>query len=115
MNREDISKKVIETYQADEKMMVLVYAQWCINNGLDPIALYRKAYPHQADNPVLTEAMELTVPKEEAGPIENETVMGVLSLFGNDDLAFVVAEEIQNLQKRNTSRGRDTSEDSSRH
>ena len=43
MNREDISKKVIETYQADEKMMVLVYAQWCINKGLDPIALYKKS------------------------------------------------------------------------
>ena len=70
----------------------------------------KKAYPHQTENPVLTEAMELTVPKEEAGPIENETVMGVLSLFGNDDLAFVVAEEIQKLQKGNISRRKGRSE-----
>lgn len=100
MNREDISKKVIETFQADEKMMVLVFAQWCINNGLDPIAIYRKAYPSQAGNPILSEAMELTVPKEEAGPIENDTVLGVLSLFGNDDLAFAVSEEIEKMKKR---------------
>jgi hypothetical protein len=94
MNKKELEEKIIENYQGEEKMMILVFAQWCVNHDLDPEELYLRAYPHQAANQALREALELTVPKEEAGEVSNQTLLGVLSLFGNDDLAFVVTEEI---------------------
>jgi hypothetical protein len=95
MNQKDLQDKIIENYQGEEKMMILVFAQWCVNHNLDPEELYLRAYPHQSANHSLREAIDLTVPKEEAGDVPNETLLGVLSLFGNDDLAFVVTEEIK--------------------
>ncbi|QFT89511.1 hypothetical protein FIU87_12700 [Bacillus sp. THAF10] len=94
MNKKDLEAAIVENYQKEENMMILVFAQWCINHNLDPIALYSKAYPNQTNNPALQQALELTVSKEEAGEIPDQTVLGVLSMFGNDDLAFVVTEEI---------------------
>jgi hypothetical protein len=94
MNKKELEEKIIENYQGEEKMMILVFAQWCVNHDLDPEELYLRAYPHQAANQALREALELTVPKEEAGEVSDQTLLGVLSLFGNDDLAFVVTEEI---------------------
>jgi hypothetical protein len=95
MNQKEVEEKIIENYRGEEKMMILVFAQWCINHNLNPEELYIRAYPNQATNPALREALELTVPKEEAGEVPDETLLGVLSLFGNDDLAFVVTEEIR--------------------
>src|SRR4051812_6125906 len=95
MNNKELEEKIIQHYQGEEKMMILVFAQWCVNHDLDPEEVYLRAYPNQSSNPALREAIELTVPKEEAGEIADETLLGVLSLFGNDDLAFVVTEEIQ--------------------
>lgn len=94
MNSKELEEKIIQHYQGEEKMMILVFAQWCVNHDLDPEELYLRAYPNQSSNPSLREAIELTVPKEEAGEIADQTLLGVLSLFGNDDLAFVVTEEI---------------------
>lgn len=94
MDKKNLQEKIIQNYQADEKMMILIFAQWCINNGWDPEELYLKAYPGQKGNHALREALELTVPKEEAGEVPDNTVIGALSLFGNDDLAFIVSEEI---------------------
>ncbi|MDQ1145840.1 hypothetical protein QE429_002667 [Bacillus sp. SORGH_AS 510] len=94
MDQKELEEKIIENYRGEEKMMILVFAQWCINNDLNPEELYIKAYPNQAANPALREAIELTVPKEEAGEVPVQTLLGVLSLFGNDDLAFIVTEEI---------------------
>jgi hypothetical protein len=94
MNSKEVEEKIIQHYQGEEKMMILVFAQWCVNHDLDPQELYVKAYPTQSANPALKEAIELTVPKDEAGDIADQTLLGVLSLFGNDDLAFVVTEEI---------------------
>ncbi len=94
MNSKETQEQIIRNYQRDEQMMILVFAQWCINHDLDPAELYLRAYPEQSANQELKQAIELTVPKEEAGEISNETLLGVLSLFGNDDLAFVVTEEI---------------------
>ncbi|MCA1321641.1 hypothetical protein LC085_17175 [Bacillus tianshenii] len=99
MDKKEVEKRIIENYQQEENMMILVFAQWCVNHGLDPEALYMKAYPNQGNNPALIQALELTVSKEEAGDISNETLLGVLSLFGNDDLAFVVSEEMERLKK----------------
>nr|WP_239589318.1 hypothetical protein [Metabacillus crassostreae] len=80
-------------------MMILIFAQWCVNHSLDPYEIYVKAYPNQQQNPALKQAIDLTVSKEEAGEIPDQTLLNVLSLFGNEDLAFVVSEEISNIKK----------------
>lgn len=91
---------IIESYQKEEKMMILVFAQWCVNHDLDPKALYLEAYPAQSENQSLKEAIDLTVPKEEAGEVPDDTLLGVLSLFGNEDLAFIVTQEIEKRTKK---------------
>lgn len=95
MDKKDLESKIIENYQQDEKMMIFVFAQWCVNQHLDPEVMYRLAYPKQAKNQALKEALELTVPINEAGEIPDETLFGVLSLYGNEDLAIIVTEEIE--------------------
>ncbi|MGO4886756.1 hypothetical protein ACJ2A9_03280 [Anaerobacillus sp. MEB173] len=92
-SKKDIELQVIQNYQKDEQMMILVFAQWCINNDLDPVELYNRAYPLQGSNPSLQQAIDLTLPKEEAGEILTSTLLNALSLFGNEDLALVVTEE----------------------
>jgi hypothetical protein len=92
MNSKELEEQIIANYTRDEKMMILIFAQWCINNDLDPVDLYEKAYPSQVGNVALKDAMELTVPKSEAGDISTQTVLNVLSLFGNEELAFLVSE-----------------------
>lgn len=96
MNKKEMEEQIIGNYQRDEQMMILVFAQWCINHDLDPVKLYTCAYPTQSANHTLVQAIELTVPKEEAGDIADDTLLGVLSLFGNEELAFIVTEEIAN-------------------
>ncbi|GAA3408218.1 hypothetical protein ACFFNY_12475 [Paenibacillus hodogayensis] len=89
-----MEEQIIRNYERDEHMMILVFAQWCVNHDLDPTALYNRAYPDQPANPVLQQTIELTVPKDEAGFIPDETLLGVLSMFGNEELAYTVTEEI---------------------
>lgn len=43
-------KQLAEAYERDENMMILVFAQWCVNHDLDPLELYAKAYPQQKLN-----------------------------------------------------------------
>lgn len=69
MDQKQLEEKIIEHYQGEEKMMILVFAQWCVNHDLDPEEVYLRAYPNQSANPALREALELTVPKEEAGEV----------------------------------------------
>ncbi|CAM4388056.1 hypothetical protein [Paenibacillus tarimensis] len=95
MTDNKIGDQIIASYQRDENMMILIFAQWCVNHDRNPVEVYTSAYPGQGDNAALKQAVELTVPKEEAGPIDNETVLTVLSLFGNDDLAFAVSQIIE--------------------
>lgn len=92
--RKAMEEQIIESYRQEEDMMILVFAQWCLNHDLDPEALYLQAYPDQGGNERLARALALTVPKEEAGEIPDDTVLGVLSMFGNEDLAFIVSEAI---------------------
>jgi type III secretory pathway component EscR len=96
----DISEKVISNYQKDEGMMIIIYAQWCVNNGLDPKAVYLKAYPDQSDNEYVMHMLEQTVTKEEAEPISNGMLLQVLSLFGNEDLAYAVSKEIEMMEAK---------------
>lgn len=92
-------QEIIRSYERDEQMMILIFAQWCVNHDLDPTELYRRAYPQQETNEALRQAVELTVPKAEAGPIADETLLSVLSLYDNEELAFVVTEEIGSRKK----------------
>jgi hypothetical protein len=100
MSDKEFEEQIIQGYQRDEQMMILVFAQWCVNNDLDPAALYHHAYPEQTNNASLQQAIDLTVPKEEAGEVPDDTLLGVLSLFGNEDLAFVVTEEIDKRKRK---------------
>lgn len=88
----EVEKRIIEQYQQDERMMILVFAQWCVNKDLDPVELYKKAYPLQAENAALRDGVALTVSKEESEPIADFTLLNVLSLFGNEDLSIVVSD-----------------------
>ncbi|MCR2822837.1 hypothetical protein [Lederbergia panacisoli] len=94
MNYQDIEKRVKENYQNDEEMMILIFAQWCINHDLDPEKVYGQAYPDQAANSALRKAIHSTVAKENGSDISNDTLLNILSLFGNDNLAFVITEII---------------------
>ncbi|CAM4307486.1 hypothetical protein [Saccharibacillus endophyticus] len=96
----ETQEKIVQVYRQEEDMMILVYAQWCINNDLDPVELYSRAYPEQQANERLARGLELTVSKEEAGDITNDTLLGVLTMFGNEDLGMVVAEEIEQIKKK---------------
>lgn len=95
MRNKELEDYIIEKYQHDEKMMILIFAQWCINHDLNPKELYQLAYPSQLNNRALEEVMELTVPKNESEEISDDTVLTVLQIFGNDDLAFIVQQEIE--------------------
>jgi hypothetical protein len=99
LNSKELEKQIIQNYQKDEQMMILVFAQWCVNHSLNPSEVYLRAYPDQADNYALQQMIDLTVPKEEAEEIPDTTLLNVLSLFGNEDLAFVVSEEISKNKK----------------
>ena len=94
MTNENIEKQIIESYQKEEKMMILIFAQWCVNNDLKPFDLYIQAYPDQKENDALREALELTVPKEEAGDIPLDTVLNTLDFFGNTELAAIVHQVV---------------------
>ncbi|MED4648098.1 hypothetical protein P9293_11795 [Bacillus inaquosorum] len=88
-------KQLAEAYERDENMMILVFAQWCVNHDLDPVELYAKAYPQQKLNESLKKTMdELVVPKHESEHIPDQTVIAVLEMFGNTDLAQAVHEAI---------------------
>ncbi|WNJ15551.1 hypothetical protein [Bacillus velezensis] len=94
-------KQLEEYYRRDENMMILVFAQWCVNHDLDPMVIYSKAYPGQPLNKELRKtAEELVVPKEESEPIPDQTVIGVLEMFGNSDLAEAVYEAIAQRPSR---------------
>ncbi len=86
-----MKNEVIEKYQRDEEMMILIFAQWCINHDLDPKLIYQQAYPNQVENVALNEALLHTVSKAESDYISTDTLITVLSMFGNEELAFVVS------------------------
>lgn len=96
---EETNERIIQAYKQDEATMVLVFAQWCINNEFDPVELYQKAYPEQSKNDILLEALDKTVEKEEADSIDIALLFQVLDLFGNHDLAFVINQELEKISK----------------
>ncbi|MBN6187856.1 hypothetical protein JQN58_13210 [Aneurinibacillus sp. BA2021] len=99
-NQKDVERKLTEMYQRDTNAMVLVFAQWCVNHDIDPLALYQEAYPEQPVSAELQSMAALTVPKEEAGEIATDTLLAVLMMFDNERLAAVVQEKADAFEKK---------------
>lgn len=87
-----MNDKVIEQYQNDEKMMISLYAQWCVNHEIDAVKLYKQAYPSQQDNDLLVSILDDT--EKNSLQVNTDTLLQVLQLFGNDDLAFEVSQAV---------------------
>ncbi len=98
MKFKNLDEQVIQKYKDDETLMIRLFVQWCANHDLDAQALYQHAYPGQPPNDALQKVLEEDDGMDELF-IDNETMLDVLQLFGNDDLAFAVANEISRLSK----------------
>ncbi len=98
MEYENRDEWIIKKYQQDEATMIQLFVTWSLQNELDPVQLYQRAYPAQSKNEALVRAVEEADPTE--FEISNETLLDVLQLFGNDDLAFVASEEIEKLDRK---------------
>ncbi|MFD1032148.1 hypothetical protein [Metaplanococcus flavidus] len=98
MEFENRDEFIIKKYQQDEAAMIQVFVNWAVRNQLDPVQLYQRAYPSQIKN----EALFLAV--EEAEPfdmeVDDESLLELLQMFGNDDLAFVVSEEMEKIGRK---------------
>lgn len=99
MDYKNIEEQVIQKYQEDEQLMIRLFVQWCTNHQLDPQALYKRAYPNQQENVAMQNIIEQADAEDDIN-IDNETMLDVLQLFGNDDLAFIVADEIERLPQK---------------
>ncbi|RLQ90876.1 hypothetical protein [Planomicrobium sp. Y74] len=98
MEYENRDEWIIKKYQQDEATMIQLFVTWSLQNNLDPVQLYQRAYPEQLQNEALVHAVEEADPSE--FEISNETLLDVLQLFGNDDLAFVASEEMEKLERK---------------
>jgi len=90
---------IIKKYQEDEQIMIQLFVAWCLNHNLDPQILYSKAYPEQ----VVNETLQKTIKEmDDVEPLEIEiqTLLDILQMFGNDELAFVVSDEIEQISKK---------------
>lgn len=93
-------KRIIENYQADEKAMILIFVQWCRNHDQDPIQLYKKAYPNQLPPKILEDLLTETVAPEEVDEISDALVLNALQGFGNDALAEVIQQVIDQQKNK---------------
>ena len=98
MEFKSIDEQVIEKYQQDEQVMIQLFVQWCINHDLNPNELYAQAYPEQGENSILQKVLKERDEHDQID-IDNETMLDVLQLFGNYDLAFVLSEELERLSR----------------
>lgn len=99
MEFRNINEQIIQKYREDETLMIRLFVQWCLNHQVDPHTLYKKAYPDQMENVALQEIIDSDDGFDEL-QIDNETMLDVLQLFGNEDLAFVVADEIERFSRK---------------
>ncbi|WP_227394867.1 hypothetical protein [Jeotgalibacillus aurantiacus] len=90
MNQKELAQHIIQKYQEDEKIMVLLFIQWCQDQNLDPEKLYKEAYPAQPANSFLKQLMDDQVSTDM--DIDAGTLIQVMQTFGNDDLAHVIAK-----------------------
>ncbi len=96
MNFNLTSEQIIQKYSEDEQIMIRLYIHWCKSHQLDPVQLYSRAYPEQLENLALKELLN-EADEEQQITVDNETMIEVLQMFGNDDLAFVLVEELNRL------------------
>jgi hypothetical protein len=98
MEYENRDEFIIKKYQQDEAVMIQVFVDWALRNDLNPVELYQRAYPSQIKN----EALLLAVEEADAFDMEidDATLLELLQMFGNDDLAFVVSEEMEKIQRK---------------
>ena len=97
MDQKTMTEYIIQKYQEDEQVMIQLFVQWCQNHDIDPLSLYQKAYPSQGTNETLKSTIENNEPMDL--DIDSGTLVEILQMFGNDDLAFVVSEEANRLSK----------------
>lgn len=97
MDQKTLTDYIIQKYQEDEQVMIQLFVQWCQHHGIDPFSLYQKAYPTQPKNEAIKQIVENNEPMDL--DIEASTLIEILQLFGNDDLAFVVSEVANKLTK----------------
>ena len=98
MEFENRDEYIIKKYQQDEAVMIQVFVDWALRNDLDPVELYQRAYPSQVKN----EALLLAVEEADSFDMEidESTLLELLQMFGNDDLAFIVSEEMEILRRQ---------------
>lgn len=98
MERSEMMQRVIEQYQQDEGTMIRLFVKWCLANDLDPNAVYAAAYPEQQRNAALADAIK----EDDGEPVEigSSTMIELLQLFGNDDLAIAVSTEAEKLERK---------------
>lgn len=98
MEHENRDEFIIKKYQQDEAVMIQVFVDWALRNDLDPVELYQRAYPSQVKN----EALLLAVEEADSFDMEidDTTLLELLQMFGNDDLAFVVSEEMEKISRK---------------
>lgn len=97
MDQKTMTDYIIQKYQEDEHVMIQLFVQWCQNYEIDPLSLYQKAYPTQSANETLKSIIENNEPIDL--DIDSATLIEILQVFGNDDLAFMVSEEANKLKK----------------
>lgn len=99
--RKQTEQYIIERYQNEEEMMILLFAQFCINHNLNPETIYEEAYPAQGKNKFLQAAIDKTVAKEASEAIPIDLLQDALQAFGNDDLIFVLQNHLQKSKAQN--------------
>src|SRR5690625_6855763 len=85
-----VDERVIENYQKDKQMMILIFAQWCVKNEVDANALYKRAYPEQASNQLLANIFKETLEAGKSDQVDDTTVFSVLGRIGIHDVEFEV-------------------------
>lgn len=94
LNQQSIQDFIIQKYQDEEKTMVHLFVEWCRAHEYDPHTIYHTAYPEQGENPILSEIYK-ELQDQKPLHIQTDTLLNVLQIFGNDELAFVITELIE--------------------
>ncbi len=95
MDQKTLTDYIIQKYQEDEQVMIQLFVQWCQHHEIDPFTLYQQAYPTQPINEAIKQIVDNNEPMDL--DIDSGTLIEILQLFGNDDLAYVVSEATNKL------------------
>src|SRR5690625_6265335 len=97
MNRTEREQFIIDNYQAGEDEMIALFVEWCHNHDFDPLKMYREAYAEQELPEIL---VKINKQRRDVGEIESSLLLEVLQMYGNDTLAFVVANYAEKLDEK---------------